>query len=311
MGNKHEDISVAMDGFHPERAADILKTCQENAEEIAAALGRALGGSFELEVQEPQPFAKDDLSKPLSGGGLAIVLEKAEAGAAAWIAQSSLLLPEWYAHPDETQQSQLATLAQELGMLLLPEDLAPDGFSAIGVSNLGEAMDRADPADSASYIGLKLTTEANGEGTLYLVWPFTKLGRISESDPKGEPDKAAAAAAPTEPKPPPMTPADTNPSHAAPAGLEKLPSYTRSLLKIEVPVIVNLATKREFIREIIELGPGTIIKFEKSCEELLEMNVGGVPIAAGEAVKVDDKFGIRINSMVMPNERFQSLSKKT
>ena len=88
------------------------------------------------------------------------------------------------------------------------------------------------------------------------------------------------------------------------AQVDDLPDYSRSLLKIEVPVVVTLAKKRQRLGKIIELGPGSIIHFEKSCEEMLELDIGGHHVATGEAVKVGDKFGLRITSMVLPEERF-------
>lgn len=83
-----------------------------------------------------------------------------------------------------------------------------------------------------------------------------------------------------------------------------LPPYTRSLLRIKVPVVVTLAEKRQKLSRIIELGPGAIIQFDKSCEEMLELGVGDRPVALGEAVKVGDKFGLRITSIALPDERF-------
>lgn len=87
--------------------------------------------------------------------------------------------------------------------------------------------------------------------------------------------------------------------------LQDLPRYSRSLLKIRIPVVVTLAQKRLPLGRILEWGPGALIPFDKSCEELLELSAGGHPIALGEAVKVGDKFGLRISSMLLPGERFQ------
>ena len=89
------------------------------------------------------------------------------------------------------------------------------------------------------------------------------------------------------------------------AGLEALPPYSKSLLRIRVPVVVTLAEKRQPISRIIELGPGSIIQFDKSCEEMLDLDVGDHRVAQGEAVKVGDKFGLRITSIVLPEERFE------
>ncbi len=82
------------------------------------------------------------------------------------------------------------------------------------------------------------------------------------------------------------------------AELSGLPTYARALLQIRVPVKVTLASQRKSVQEILELGPGSIVKFEKTCEEPLELSVGGRTIAEGEVVKVGDKFGVRISGLV-------------
>jgi flagellar motor switch/type III secretory pathway protein FliN len=90
---------------------------------------------------------------------------------------------------------------------------------------------------------------------------------------------------------------------------EELPDYSRSLLRIRLPVVVTLARKREPVDRIVKLGPGSIIQFEKSCEETLDMEIGGLSVATGEAIKVGDKFGLRINAMILPEERFLPVRK--
>jgi flagellar motor switch/type III secretory pathway protein FliN len=99
----------------------------------------------------------------------------------------------------------------------------------------------------------------------------------------------------------------TSLSTAPAADAAALPPYTRSLLRIKVPVVATLAEKRQPLGRVVELSPGTIIQFDKSCEEMLELSVGNRKIAAGEAVKVGDKFGLRITSMIPPGERFRPL----
>jgi flagellar motor switch protein FliN len=104
--------------------------------------------------------------------------------------------------------------------------------------------------------------------------------------------------------PPPKPPAG---DAGAAAALSKLPAYTRSLLRVEVPVQVVLAESKQSIDSIVRLGPGSIIQFEKSCEEMLDVEVAGHRIAQGEVVKVGDKFGIRVTSILLPEERFRPL----
>ena len=84
----------------------------------------------------------------------------------------------------------------------------------------------------------------------------------------------------------------------------QLPGYSRSLLRIEVPVSVRLASKKESVQEIVELAPGSIIKFDKACDQPLLLCVGDQEVAAGEAVKIGDYFGFRLSQMLLPKEHF-------
>ncbi len=95
---------------------------------------------------------------------------------------------------------------------------------------------------------------------------------------------------------------------ATPITIDDLPPYSRSLLRIPVPVVVTLAQKRQALTRITELGPGAIIQFDKSCEKTLELDVGGRAVAVGDAVKVGDKIGLRITSMILPGERFETVT---
>jgi flagellar motor switch protein FliN/FliY len=82
------------------------------------------------------------------------------------------------------------------------------------------------------------------------------------------------------------------------AELSGLPTHARNFLKVRVPVRVTLASQRMSVQEIIELGPGSILKFDKTCDQPLELSLGDRPLARGEVVKVGDKFGLRISGLV-------------
>jgi flagellar motor switch protein FliN len=80
-------------------------------------------------------------------------------------------------------------------------------------------------------------------------------------------------------------------------------TYCRSILHVEVPVVVTLASKRMKIDQVLRLVPGAMIQFDKPCDSPMTLEVSGQPIAEGEVVKVGDKFGIRINEISRPAER--------
>lgn len=87
----------------------------------------------------------------------------------------------------------------------------------------------------------------------------------------------------------------------------ELPPYIRSLLRIKLPVTVTLARQTQSMADILRIGQGTLLQFEKPCEDLLDLEVAGHKIGLGEAVKVGDKFGLRVTSLRLPNERFSAV----
>ncbi|MEZ6089078.1 MAG: FliM/FliN family flagellar motor switch protein [Pirellulaceae bacterium] len=73
--------------------------------------------------------------------------------------------------------------------------------------------------------------------------------------------------------------------------------FRQRVLQIETEVSVVLATKRIALQEVLNLTPGTMIHFDKGCDEPLMLQAGHEPIARGDAVKVGDKFGIRVRDV--------------
>lgn len=81
----------------------------------------------------------------------------------------------------------------------------------------------------------------------------------------------------------------------------------QSLLKLEVPLIVQIAEKTATVAEIERLGPGAIITFPTSADEELSILVNNSPIGRGSAVKVGENFGVRINSVEPADQRLEAL----
>jgi len=71
-------------------------------------------------------------------------------------------------------------------------------------------------------------------------------------------------------------------------------SDLKSLLKLDVPVIVLLGTKRLSVKEVTSLMTGAIIELPKRADDELELMVNNKVVGTGSAVKVGENFGIRI-----------------
>jgi len=79
------------------------------------------------------------------------------------------------------------------------------------------------------------------------------------------------------------------------------------LLDVPLEVNVELGRTRMTIQDLLTLGPGSVIELDKVAGEALDILVNGRLVARGEAVVVNDKFGIRITDIVSPQERIQRL----
>jgi flagellar motor switch protein FliN len=79
------------------------------------------------------------------------------------------------------------------------------------------------------------------------------------------------------------------------------------LLDVPLEVNVELGRTRMTIHDLLQLGPGSVIELDKVAGEALDILVNGRLVARGEAVVVNDKFGIRITDIVSPQERIQRL----
>ncbi|MCC9645257.1 FliM/FliN family flagellar motor switch protein [Rhodopirellula sp. JC740] len=79
-------------------------------------------------------------------------------------------------------------------------------------------------------------------------------------------------------------------------------TYREKVLNIRTIVNVTLAEKKEPLKTILSLVPGSMLTFDVSCDQPLELRAGGHPIATGETVKIGDKFGLRIREIGVPQE---------
>ena len=68
-----------------------------------------------------------------------------------------------------------------------------------------------------------------------------------------------------------------------------------SILKLEVPVIVQIAERMMAVEEVGSMVPGAIIELPKPADADLEILVNNKPIGTGAAVKVGENFGVRVS----------------
>ncbi len=80
------------------------------------------------------------------------------------------------------------------------------------------------------------------------------------------------------------------------------------ILDIPLTVTVELGRSKMLINDLLQLGEGSVIELTKLVGEPLEVLINSKLVARGEVVVVNEKFGVRLTSIVTPTERVRSLT---
>jgi len=79
------------------------------------------------------------------------------------------------------------------------------------------------------------------------------------------------------------------------------------LLDVPLDVSVELGRAKMPIRDMLQLGPGSVIELDKLIGEPVDLLVNSRLIARGEVVVFDENFGIRITDILKPEDRIKML----
>jgi flagellar motor switch protein FliN len=79
------------------------------------------------------------------------------------------------------------------------------------------------------------------------------------------------------------------------------------LLDVDLDVSIELGGSNMSIKRILELAPGSVVELDRMAGEPVDLMVNSKVVAKGEVVVIDESFGIRILSLISPEERIKSL----
>ncbi|HLO97713.1 MAG TPA: flagellar motor switch protein FliN, partial [Fimbriimonas sp.] len=77
------------------------------------------------------------------------------------------------------------------------------------------------------------------------------------------------------------------------------------LLDVPLEISVELGRVKMVVRDVLDLGTGSIIEVDKAAGEPVDVMVNGRLVAKGEVVVIEDNFGVRITEILNPAERFR------
>lgn len=79
------------------------------------------------------------------------------------------------------------------------------------------------------------------------------------------------------------------------------------LLDVELPIRVSFGKSEMPLKDVLKLGPGSVIELDKSVNDPVTIIVNHKPIAKGEVVMVDGNYGVRILEVESAADRIRSL----
>jgi len=80
------------------------------------------------------------------------------------------------------------------------------------------------------------------------------------------------------------------------------------ILDIPLEVSVELGRVKMVVKDVIELGSGSIVEIDKAAGEPVDIMVNGRLVAHGEVVVIEDNFGVRITEILSPADRLARLN---
>lgn len=100
---------------------------------------------------------------------------------------------------------------------------------------------------------------------------------------------------------------DAAPADATGTGAEPSPDLG---LVMDIPVTLSLeiGQTRISIRELLQLGQGSVVELQRMADEPLDVLVNGTLVARGEAVVVGERFGIRLTEVISARERLRKVT---
>lgn len=79
------------------------------------------------------------------------------------------------------------------------------------------------------------------------------------------------------------------------------------LMDIPLEISVELGRVKMLVKDVVELGTGSIVEIDKAAGEPVDVMVNGRLVARGEVVVIEDNFGVRLTEILNAQERLNRL----
>lgn len=85
--------------------------------------------------------------------------------------------------------------------------------------------------------------------------------------------------------------------------IEKTIASWGEFLDLSLPLSVEIGRTTLSVREILDLGPSSIVKLSRSTGEGVDVRVEDQPLLRGEIIVIEDRAGVRINEIVTGDDK--------
>lgn len=124
------------------------------------------------------------------------------------------------------------------------------------------------------------------------------VDRLERRDAQNKPQTPASG--------PSQKKAESSPAQKSPVSPN---SRVQRILGLKVVLNVRLAERSMLTSDILRIRPGTILDFDRTVEDELDLMIGKAQIGSGVAVKVGEHFGLRVARIGNVRQRIELLSK--
>jgi flagellar motor switch protein FliN len=94
---------------------------------------------------------------------------------------------------------------------------------------------------------------------------------------------------------------------ASQAASQERETNLNMIMDIPLKLTAELGRTKIVVSDLLNLGQGSVIELNKLAGEPMEILINDKLIAKGEAVVVNDKFGVRLTDIISPKERVEQL----
>lgn len=290
----------------------------QGASQVFSSLcGRAVLLTFDRLTPGPLSILPPLLPGPWIGMQMRVTKEVSGGHSLIWAETDAIDLARYILGEEASEASGLSAsrldalseaahqIAGALGSSLraaLGRPIALEGGSVFSAASMAELLPTCGQEAPAPIFSLaRMTIEGKATGRVMLMVSSSLLEGLGQSPlcadagaKEGDVSTTQASVSP------PFAPLPQGEKASSSKGIDML-------LDVDLQVSVELGRTRLPIREILQLGLGSVIELDKLAGEPVDILVNDKPIAKGEVIIIDENFGVRITSITGLADRIRNL----